>query len=95
MKIPKEHYEQIKNEFSRLSIDNLKSHWESLEETQKIQTQKIGDIDRRFRWDCFYACRLSSWACKTLYPIGINDNHIDTALARIVKELGLPSTTRK
>ena len=45
----------------------------------------------RFRWDLLHCCtRLGllpiTWVCDELYPY-LNDDHIDTALRRIVKQL--------
>jgi len=95
MKISKEHYEHIKQAFQTLSVNDNEKHWKHLKQAKKDRTQYIKDIDMRFRWDCFWSRNLSEWVRTTLYPIGINDDHIDTALKNIIKELGFPSTTRK
>jgi hypothetical protein len=42
---------------------------------------------KRYRWDLLYGAKLSQWVCDTLYPYGINDTHIDTALRQIVAKL--------
>jgi len=42
--------------------------------------------DKRYRWDLTYAAGLTPWICSTLYPY-CNDDHIDTALRRIVSPL--------
>lgn len=53
---------------------------------------KIGtDHDRRFRWDMFWASMAKDGRHNTeLYKevsAGLNDEHIDTALRKVVKEL--------
>lgn len=49
---------------------------------------KEGLSAKRFRWDILWTTQIegntSRWICDTLYPLGINDSHIDTALRRIV-----------
>ena len=41
---------------------------------------------KRHRWDLFYAAGLLAWICDNVY-IYADDEHIDTALRSIVKEL--------
>ena len=52
-----------------------------------------GMSDKRHRWDMFRAARVggstSRWICDELYPAGLHDTHIDTALRRAVRELGM------
>lgn len=43
--------------------------------------------EKRFRWDGLYAAKLSPWICANLYPADLNDDHIDTALRKIVKKV--------
>lgn len=50
-----------------------------------------GLSDKRYRWDLTYAAGLTPWICDTLYPY-CNDDHIDTALRRIVPPLDRSST---
>lgn len=45
-----------------------------------------GHSDKRYRWDCLWAAKLSAWVCSTLYPY-LNDEHIDTALRSLIKPL--------
>ena len=47
--------------------------------------------DMRYRWDLTYAVGLTPWICSTLYPY-LNDDHIDTALRRIIPPLDRAST---
>lgn len=48
--------------------------------------QRVGDWEKRFRWDLCHASGLTPWICKELYAY-VNDTHIDTALKAIMKEL--------
>ena len=45
-----------------------------------------GLSDKRYHWDLTYAAGLTPWICSTLYPY-LNDDHIDTALRRIIPPL--------
>lgn len=42
--------------------------------------------DKRYRWDLTYAAGLSPFICADLYAY-LNDDHIDTALRKIVASL--------
>ena len=90
MKMTTEHYKFIKDQLSTISIDDLQKHFVALKQAQKDKSQRIKDIDMRFRWDCFYSRKLSPFACSHLYSY-LNDAHIDTALKQIAKELGFPT----
>ena len=45
---------------------------------------EAGLSEKRFRWDLLWACNLSGWITSELYPY-LNDDHIDSALRRILK----------
>lgn len=79
MKIKPEHYDIIKQAIDALPKDQVAQH----------KAKELGkDKAMRFRWDLFHAARLSRFASDELYRY-LNDNHIDTALKSIVKELGV------
>ena len=87
MKVTKEHYSFIKTEIQRL-IDNkglqaVKDHKEFLKTDDRVK-----DLNKRFRWDLFNAACLVPYTCDVLYPY-VNDDHIDTALKRIIVDLKL------
>lgn len=48
---------------------------------------RVQDIDKRFRWDLFYAATAGTSMVSDLYDAGYNDTHLDTALRSIVKPL--------
>lgn len=53
------------------------------------QLKSTGDVDMLFRWNLMWASVPSDFVSNTLYPEGLNDDHIDTALKAITIELGL------
>lgn len=46
------------------------------------RSERVRDLDKRYRWDLFYAVHGFD-----IMPDGIADSHIDTALRRIVAPL--------
>lgn len=82
MKIQSTHYEYMKQEIWSLDLDKVKEHKKGIMDGIIPCQNKA----KRFRWDCFQAAHLSKWACDNLYAY-VNDDHIDTALRQIVKEL--------
>jgi len=80
MKIKPEHYNHIKQAIDAIPEKLKQSHFESLKLDDRVK-----DIGKRFRWDCFNYAGLTTFACDTLYSY-MNDTHIDTALKSIVKE---------
>ena len=83
MKIKQEHYSALFNAIDALPKDKVAAHYQSLIELKKVKPQM--DLGMRFRWDCL---RASEFDCKFLYGY-LHDDHIDTALKKIVQELGL------
>jgi len=80
MKIKPEHYEYMKAAIGRLSSDIPRQR-------DFIQREgKAKDPDKRLRWDMLYLAGLTNWICTYLYPYA-NDDHIDTALRSIMKEI--------
>ena len=47
---------------------------------------RVKDADKRLRWDAMYKAGLNSYICATIYPYA-NDDHIDTALRQIMKNI--------
>lgn len=80
MKMKLEHYYYLKNAMAINAqyIPQYKAH---------IAAEgKAKDPEKRLRWDLAYLSGLTPWICENLYPY-LNDQHIDTALRSIVKEL--------
>lgn len=80
MKIKPEHYEHLRDTLTGI-VDRNRAQ---VEEYFSRDTM----TPMRKRWDLLHAARLSPWISSTLYPY-MNDDHLDTALRRIVSELGL------
>lgn len=82
MKIKPEHYAHM--------LAAIKAKLDQNEPTLKQSyyiDNKIGkDPLKRHRWDLMHSCRMSRWLCDNVYPYA-NDDHIDTALKAIIKEL--------
>lgn len=87
MKIKKEHYSHIKTEIEKVisikGAEAVTAHKESLKTDSRVK-----NLDMRFRWDLFNAACLTRFTCDNVYSYA-NDDHIDTALRNIAKELGL------
>ena len=80
MKIKKEHYEVMKNEIKKVPC-NINDHREWL----KVNA-KYNDLEKRLRWDFARAARMDMFLLTNVYPYA-NDEHIDTALKNIIKEI--------
>lgn len=80
MKIKPEHYNYILNAIKPLA-KHIQGHREALK-----QDKRVKDLEKRLRWDLFWAAKLSTWTSDNLYCY-LNDNHIDTALKNIVAEI--------
>ena len=79
MKITAQHYEYLKHAIEGATVDKPMHELEGRYRTQ-------GLTPKRFRWDCTYAAKLSSWICDNLYPY-MSDTHVDTALRNIMKDM--------
>lgn len=80
MKMTPEHYQTLKGMLQPLSA-RITPHRQYL-----VTEGKAKDLEKRLRWDLFYAAKASTWACDNLYSY-LDDSHIDTALRSIVAEL--------
>jgi hypothetical protein len=87
MKIKSEHYSHLKAEIEKLVKFKSKNAVLAYKESLKTD-DRIKDLDKRFRWDLFKAACLVRFTCENLYNY-LNDDHIDTALKSIIKELNL------
>ena len=80
MKITQEHYDYIKNAIAPF-VSDIDAMKEIISNDSRVK-----DAEKRLRWDFTYKAKLSTWMCDNLYSY-MNDNHIDTALKSIMKEL--------
>jgi hypothetical protein len=85
MKITKEHYTHLHNTIQE-RIEKL-GGVVIYEYREKLKNDKrVKNLETRFNWDMFYACKLAGYACNYLYTY-LNDNHIDTALKSIMRDI--------
>ncbi len=85
MKMMQDHYEQLKNACAvhRHKISDIR---ETI-----IKEGRSKDVEKRVRWDILWSVSIgdsnsSIWICDNLYSY-LDDDHIDTALRNIMKEL--------
>jgi hypothetical protein len=81
MKVKQEHYDYIKTAIEGIGLANIVAHREALKDDPRVR-----DLDMRLRWDCLWSSVPSRWVCDNIYPYA-NDEHLDTALRRILKEV--------
>lgn len=75
MKIKPEHLQTLVDNLTPFDTDELRSQYKA-----------CGLSDKRYRWDLTYLANSSRFICDVLYEY-MNDDHIDTALRKIVKPL--------
>ena len=87
MKITPVHYahmrDTIKAKLAKFPEGTVAQHRERLQAHPQVK-----DVEKRLRWDLFHAAGLGIWVCDNVYPYA-NDEHIDTALRQIMKDLNL------
>ena len=88
MKMKKEHYEFIKSAMEAIEHKCVKDHEEYI--WKLFFDGKINEPDKRLRNDYFRLAVSSKWVCDELY-LYLNDTNIDSALKKIMKELGYAS----
>ena len=81
MKMQKAHYDYLKRAIG--------SHLENRDAPSIVSNYRDNGLTpKRFRWDCTYGAKLSTWICDNLYDY-LDDTHIDTALRSVMRELHL------
>lgn len=82
MKITEDHFNQLK-----VSIDpnNTEDRRQRYRDKDFRNSASVKDLDKRYRWDLLYLS-VSAHIINEIY-LYANDDHIDTALRRIVKPL--------
>lgn len=85
MKIKPEHFNQLKALIEPLDTPTLRTRYQ---EKDFPRSDNVKNLDMRYRWDLLYmipGCTRRP-LMDELY-VYMNDNHIDTALRRIVRPL--------
>jgi hypothetical protein len=80
MKITQDHYATMLNAIAPLA-HIIPAHRAVLSKDSRVK-----DLEKRLRWDLSYKAGLTQFLCDSVYSYA-NDEHIDTALKNIVKEL--------
>jgi hypothetical protein len=75
MKMQTAHFDHIAEKIAALDTPALRAAY-----------RDAGLSLKRYQWDVTWKAGLSAYICNTLYPY-LNDDHIQTALNRIVSEL--------
>jgi hypothetical protein len=90
MKISPENVKTIRDAIAPL-VPYLAKHRAAI-----IAEGKAQDVEKRLRWDALWAAKIDgkrscAWICDVLYPLGVKDSHVDTALRAIMIDLGVTS----
>jgi len=80
MKITPQHYAQLREMIARI-YPELADYKLAI-----IAQGKAKDVDKRVRWDALNAVGGTKFICENLYSY-LNNDHIDSALRAIIKEL--------
>lgn len=80
MKISQEHFDYL-----RAAIEP----WDTL--ARRFAYRRAGYSADRYRWDMLWASGLGPWVSANLYPAGLADSHIDSALRKIVRDNVAPA----
>jgi len=89
MKITPSQYSHILESIRPL-VPKLQAYRELIAENPRAATSPM-----RVRWDASYAASgLTAWLCATVYKSDFNDSHLDTALRRVMNELGFPEFSK-
>jgi hypothetical protein len=84
MKVSKEHYELLKNGVKK-NIEYVKIIY-LLEDAKEYYLKRMNLSEERFRWDMMWQSIDNGFTPKSVIA-PYHDNHIDTALKQIIKEL--------
>lgn len=88
MKMKPVHYAHLKKTIETfLKTHDLENHRRRIEYHQANPYTREVDANKRLRWDLCYMAHLTEYICTEIYSYA-NDDHIDTALQKIMKELG-------
>lgn len=83
LKMKPEHYQYLKEKMQPLNRADVK-----IMKAKIFSDPKVKDPAMRFRWDLFRSTVPFLWVRENLYYY-LTDNHIDSALKQIVKDLDL------
>ncbi len=81
MKMPADLFNSLKTACDPFNTDENR---QAYREGRFPRADRVKDLNKRFRWDVFYASRFDS---RPLYAADLHDEHIDTALRAIIPTL--------
>jgi len=84
MKVKSNHYEKMKKDISQVLVHNKTTVEKELK--YYIDNNLGKDKEKRLRWDLLYLAGLSNFIVREVYTYAY-DQHVDTALRNIIKEL--------
>lgn len=82
MKIKPEHLDHMRKAIRTVYLERAPFMTRKFYEDYKLGK----DHAKRHRWDLLHSAGLTGWICDVLYQY-VNDDHIDTALKTLVREL--------
>jgi|GEM_PF-1078760 len=85
MKMSPSAFAHVKAEIEKLLAEHNANNAlvERYERGDFPRAECVKNLQMRFCFDLFYAAKLSKYASDVLYPAGLNDDHIYTALKAI------------
>ena len=81
MRISKTTYEKMKKAIQKMDVQNMRNHRENLKTLGNVKC-----VEERLRWDVFHHSGLGNLYAE---DDSLKDEHIDTALRKIFKELDI------
>jgi hypothetical protein len=86
MKISKQAYEELRSQIAKLDRDRIAAGLPGYAATA-AEYRERGHSPLRFRAEWLRAAAGSRWVCDVLYMEGLNDDHIDSALRQVARDL--------
>jgi hypothetical protein len=88
VKVTPEHLAEIRDAVTPLDTEEWRERYR---QRAILRADQVKDIDKRYRWDLYYAAARDSEGGLPDSTNGYNMNHIDTALRAVVPPLGSDS----
>lgn len=83
-----EHYARLRGAVHAFDTNDTRKLYQT---GRFVRSDRVKNLDMRYRWDLFHvASHIDPGLRKELYKY-LNDNHIDTALRRIVEPIERPT----
>lgn len=90
MKITPADFALLSSSLAKIPDADILAHAEALPTSERPPK----NLAMRVRWDCFWLARKKEDSLRAMADRwskeGVNDDHIDTALRRVMRERGLP-----